>query len=255
MQLYLGFNLFGGMDYTYTIIDANATASLQLQAQLHEYPDFICSGTASNTTDGLNQILKFLPDLVIIRLHENANECFQMVNEMYQYLQKTPLLVGVSSTKSHAYTALKSGFFDCWLLPNNEFEIRKTILKLRKQVPKETVPTTLCLKTYRDYHYIDTNEILYLKADNNATDFFMKDGTKISAFKTLKAFEATLPENFIRIHQSYILNIKYVSRINFGKSTCTIKNIENQLPFSKSYKERIDSLKTLLSKNAIDIIK
>ena len=243
------------MDYTYTIIDANATTCLQLQSHLQEYPDFFCSATSANTNEGLNQILKTLPDVVFLNLSKIGAEGFQMLTELHQYLQKIPLFVAVSSDKSHAYQAIKTGCFDYWLLPFNEFEIRKTILKLRRQVPKETVPTTLCLKTYRDYHYIDTNEILYLKADNNATDFFMKDGTKISAFKTLKSFEETLPQNFIRIHQSYILNVKYVSRINYGKSTCTIRNIEYQLPFSKSYKERIDDLKSLLSKNAIDTLK
>ncbi|MDT0607305.1 LytR/AlgR family response regulator transcription factor [Croceitalea rosinachiae] len=240
------------MDYTYTIIDANATASLQLQAHLQDYPDFICASTAANTSDGQNQILKFLPDVVIINLGAQAGEYFQMISELHQYLHNIPLLIAVSKTKDHAYHAIKNGFFDYWLLPNTEFEIRKTILKIRKQVPKETIPTTLCLKTYRDYHYINTNEILYLKADNNATDFFMNDGSKISAFKTLKSFEETLPQNFIRIHQSYILNVKYVSRINYGKSTCTIRNIENQLPFSKSYKNRVDDLKSMLSKNSID---
>ena len=48
------------MDYTYTIIDNNATASLQLQAQLQEYPDFFYAGTAPNSIEGLNQILKIL---------------------------------------------------------------------------------------------------------------------------------------------------------------------------------------------------
>lgn len=240
------------MDYTYLIIDANATTSLQLQSQLLEFQDFSCAGTASNAEHGVNHILKLLPDIVIVNFNENADAYFNMVLQLYQYLDKLPILIAVSKTKDRAYDAIKSGFFDYWLLPYDEFDIRKTVLKLRKQVPKETVPTTLCLRTYRDYHYIDTNEILYLKADNNDTDFFMRDGSKISAFKTLKTFESTLPENFIRIHQSYILNVKYVSRINYGKGTCTLRNIEHQLPFSKSYKKRIDTLKSILSKNVID---
>ena len=53
----------------------------------------------------------------------------------------------------------------------------------------------ICLKSYRDYQYLDTDEILYLKADNNTTDFYMKDGNTINAFKTLKTFEAKLPNN------------------------------------------------------------
>ncbi|GMN04945.1 LytTR family DNA-binding domain-containing protein [Croceitalea sp. MTPC5] len=243
------------MDYSYTIIDANAATSLQLQSQLQEYPDLRYSGTVSNCTDGLNQILKFSPDLVLVNLTNNASKCFQMVVELHQYLPTLPLMIGVSKTETHAYKAIKNGFFDYWLLPHNEFEIRKTILKLRKQEPQEVAPTKLCLKTYRDYHYIDTNDILYLKADNNATDFYMKDGSKVSAYKTLKSFEESLPDNFIRIHQSYILNTDYVSRINYGKSTCTLNTTEDHLPFSKSYKERVDLLKKRLSKNTIASLK
>lgn len=240
------------MDYTFTIIDSNATSALQLQAILEPYTDFSCVTTAAHAEDGLNQILKFLPDVVIVHLNEHTASLLKMVSELHQYMQRLPVLIAVSKTKTHSYDAIKHGFFDYWLSPYNEFEVRKTIFKLRKQMPKESVPATLCLKTYRDYHYLDTNEILYLKADNNTTDFVMKNGSKISAYKTLKTFEEQLPNNFIRIHQSYILNIKYVSRIDYGKSTCTLRNQEHKLPFSKSYKDRIDNLKQLLSKNALN---
>ena len=79
----------------------------------------------------------------------------------------------------------------------------------------------------------------------------MKDGSVISAFKTLKSFEKRLPKDFIRVHQSYILNSRYVSRINYGKSICSLKyGEEEELPFSKTYKDKIDSLKEMLSKTA-----
>lgn len=239
------------MDYTFAIIDSDAASNLQLQLHLQDYGDFSCSGTAINADEGLNHILKFLPDVVLVNLNELAAAHFQMVSELHQYIQKLPIFIGFSTTRNHAYQALKNGFFDYWLLPHNEFDIRKTVLRLRKQMPKERVPATICLKSYRDYHYLSTDEILYLKADNNSTDFFMKDGSVISAFKTLKSFEKQLPEGFMRIHQSYILNSKYVSRINYGRSTCTLKVDESQLPFSKTYRERVDALKKLLSKTSI----
>lgn len=239
------------MDYTFAIIDSDATSNLQLQTHLQDYGDFRCSGTAKDADEGLNHILKFLPDVVLVNLNDLAVSYFRMASELHQYLQNLPILIGFSTTRNYAYDAIKCGFFDYWLLPHNEYEIRKTILRLRKQMPKESVPATICLKSYRDYHYLSTDEILYLKADNNATDFFMKDGSVISAFKTLKSFEAQLPESFVRIHQSYILNSRFVSRINYGKSTCTLKIDESQLPFSKSYKEKVDALKQLLSKSSI----
>jgi DNA-binding LytR/AlgR family response regulator len=82
----------------------------------------------------------------------------------------------------------------------------------------------------------------------------MQDGRTISAYKTLKTFEKKLPDNFIRVHQSYILNVNHVSRINYGKSICALKSGKTQLPFSKSYRQNIDGLKKILSKNTISTL-
>ncbi len=239
------------MEYKYVIIDSDATSNLQLQHYLEEYGYFINAGLAKNSMDGLNNILKKSPDIVFVNLNESAGAYFQMVTELHQYVAETPILIGVAKTKQYAYDALKNNFFDYWLMPFNEFDIRKTVLRLKKRFPKEAVAHTLCLKSYQDFQYLNTDEILYLKADNNATDFFMSDGSTISAYKTLKSFEDQLPKNFVRVHQSYILNVDFISRINYGKSVCALKGSKLQLPFSKSYKENVESLKCILAKNTI----
>ncbi len=218
---------------------------------LEEHDDFDFIGLSKNSGEGLNAILKFTPDIVFINLNEQALDYFQMISELHQYIQELPILIGVSKSKDHAYQAIKCNFFDYWLMPYNEFDIRKSLLKLKKQTPKEAEPQTLCLQSYRDYHYVDTDDILYLQADNNATDFVMTDGSRINAYKTLKTFEQQLPNNFVRVHQSYILNTKYVARINYGKAICSLKGQKLQLPFSKTYKENVDGLKKILSKNTI----
>ena len=233
------------------ILDSEATSSLQLEHFLDDYTDFMCLGKATSGDDGLNAILKYLPDVVFVRLNSEADQYFNMVTELYQYIKQLPVLIGISGTKDYAYEAIKHNFYDYWLLPYNEFGIRKSIFKLRNHLPGEREASILELKSYKDYHYVDTSEILYLKADNNATDFHMRDGSRISAFKTLKSFEKQLPKNFIRIHQSYILNTRYVSRINYGKSICFLRNTTTHLPFSRSYRVKIDELKQLLSKNTI----
>lgn len=242
------------MEYSYTVIDSNVSSNLQLQTYLEEYGDFHFLGQAENSSDGLNSILKHLPDIVFIHLNDRALDYFHMIKELYQYVKDIPVLIGISHSKQYAYQAIKNNFYDYWLLPYNEFDIRKTVMRLVKQMPKEKESHTICLKSYKDFQYVETDEILYLKADNNTTDFVMKDGTIISAFKTLKTFESRLPDNFIRVHQSYIINMNYVSRINYGKSICALKSNNTQLPFSKTYKENIDDLKKVLSKNTISTL-
>lgn len=99
----------------------------------------------------------------------------------------------------------------------------------------------ICIKSYGDYRYIDSEDILYFEADNNSTDIHLNNGEMITAFKTLKHFETVLPESqFLRIHNSYIINVSQVSRIHTGNTVCYIKNSTTKLPFSKSYKDNVD---------------
>lgn len=107
---------------------------------------------------------------------------------------------------------------------------------------KEEKPLIICVKSYGDYRFIEAKDICYLQADNNSTDIHLYNGEMITAFKTLKHFETVLSSPFVRIHNSYIVNIDYVSRIHTGNSVCYIKNTTTKLPFSKSYKENVDSI-------------
>lgn len=106
----------------------------------------------------------------------------------------------------------------------------------------EEKPLIICVKSYGDYRFIEAKDICYLQADNNSTDIHLFNGEMITAFKTLKHFEGVLASPFVRIHNSYIVNIDYVSRIHTGNAVCYIKNTTTKLPFSKSYKENVDSI-------------
>ena len=110
------------------------------------------------------------------------------------------------------------------------------------QIRKEDKPLIICVKSYGDYRFIEAKDICYLQADNNSTDIHLFNGEMITAFKTLKHFEGVLSSPFVRIHNSYIVNIDYVSRIHTGNAVCYIKNTTTKLPFSKSYKENVDSI-------------
>jgi DNA-binding LytR/AlgR family response regulator len=102
-------------------------------------------------------------------------------------------------------------------------------------------PLIICVKSYGDYRYLEAKDILYFEADNNSTDIHLNNGEMVTAFKTLKHFENVLPNSdFLRIHNSYIININQVARIHTGNALCYIKESTVKLPFSKSYKENVD---------------
>lgn len=121
-------------------------------------------------------------------------------------------------------------------------------------VNSATKPLIICVKSYGDYRYIKATDICYLQADNNSTDIHLSSGEMITAFKTLKHFEGVMKHPFVRIHNSYIVNIDFVSRIHTGNAVCHIKDTTTKLPFSKSYKENIDAIiTTIASGNYLEI--
>jgi two-component system LytT family response regulator len=107
----------------------------------------------------------------------------------------------------------------------------------------------LCVKSYGDYRFIEFDDIVYLKADNNSTDIMLNTGDSVTAFKTLKYFESSLPNDFVRIHNSHIINKKFVSRIHLGNSDCYLNKGKVKIPFSKSYKENINTIIELYVSN------
>lgn len=131
---------------------------------------------------------------------------------------------------------------------SQEVEELVKVVQFQSDIQKEDKPLIICVKSYGDYRFIEAKDICYLQADNNSTDIHLYNGEMITAFKTLKHFENVLSFPFIRIHNSYIVNIDYVSRIHTGNSVCYIKNTTTKLPFSKSYKENVDAIINSITK-------
>jgi len=235
---------------TYIIIDIDYTISSILESVLDDYTALLSVGFFSSYDDALNAILKLKPDVVFYNLDIERATPFKIVNELNNYVSTPPNFVGISHSQKLAYEALKNNFLDYLLTPLTELEVRKSILKFKK---KDAIKSTrtICLKSYKDYKYINIDEILYLKADNNSTDFYLSCGKVISAFKTLKTFEDRLPNNFLRIHKSYIINKDYISRINYGKLSCTLDNSLHKIPFTRTYLDNIESITKTLSSISI----
>jgi len=166
-----------------------------------------------------------------------------------------PQFVALASSAKYAIEGIRHSVLDYIITPIDKNVLRRTLFRFRKSAfsAPADINDTLCLKSYGDYKFVNTNEVLFLKADNNTTDFVRVNGTTVSAFKTLKFFQESLPEHFIRVHNSYIVNSHYISRIHFGKSQCTMEHSDFAVPFSKSYKENVEAIRDNFYKRSLVI--
>ncbi len=258
------------MNYSYIIIDDNQESVLKTKAIAAGFSELHFVDSATNYEDGLHLILEHLPQIVFLEIeptNPDSKLSLAIINELYRYLQVIPKIIVTTAKKDLAFEAIKYEVFDYMLKPLVRVDLIKLVLKLNKsKVQQEIIPDTsivsnteptavmqleatnkdqsliLCIKSYSDYRYIAAKDICYLHADNNSTDIHLNTGEMITAFKTLKHFEGVLSFPFIRIHNSYIVNRDYISRIHSGNSLCYIKNSTVKLPFSKSYKSNIEMI-------------
>jgi len=220
-----------------------------IKAVGNEFSEISFYATPEIQEHALNLILKIAPDIVFINIQTLKISLWEFLFDIAQCGLEMPHFVALSSSKENAFDAFAYGFSDYILKPLSELSIRKSFLKGQKCIVRKR-NETICLKSNKDYQYLDIAEILYLKADNNTTDFFMADGRVVGAYKTLKVFEDQLPPMFIRIHKSYIINKNCISRIHFGKSICVLNN-EHKIPFTKTFKINMENIQNDLNSSTI----
>lgn len=60
-------------------------------------------------------------------------------------------------------------------------------------------------------HFVRLRDIIRLEAEDNYTHFLLKNGERITASRTIKAFEDTLASlGFVRVHKKHIVNMNYM---------------------------------------------
>jgi len=241
------------MKYPYIIIDNDQKSISKIQLALENRNEYVCIGIAENEHDALDLILERKPRLVFLEPETPGSDAsttrYNIMSELTKYMTYLPDFVIITKTVDYAIEGIRHGVLDYVLKPFKKSQLVKTLHRFEKDY--EEMDSTLCFKSYGDYRFVDIDEVLYLKADSNTTDFVMSNGNRVEAFKTLKHFQNLLPDHFVRIHNSYIINTKYVSRIHFGKAKCSIKHSKDMIPFSKSYKNNVEEIKDTLAKNSL----
>ncbi len=242
--------IYSPKKYKYLIVDSHIEDATDLQMELNKYPNYSCIGIARNKEEAVNLILDQLPHLVFFDTELvdgiHIKSSFGMIPEVYQFLNRLPQFIAMNNTTKHSYEAIKNGVFDYLLKPLYHFDLKKSLLRFENNQPDNT---SLCIKSFAEFKLLEVNDILYLKADNNTTDFHLKDGSVVTSYNTLKNFEDELPNVFARIHKSYMVNINHINKIHFSKFHCSLKYTKKLIPFSKSLRSKMLEIKDLWLNN------
>ena len=97
----------------------------------------------------------------------------------------------------------------------------------------------IALTTSSHLVFIEASQIMYCESDSNYTTLFLASGERIVVSKTLKTVEQRLDaEQFFRIHASYLVNLKHVSKFTRGPGARVVLTNNQHIPISRRNKEK-----------------
>ncbi|MDO3641301.1 LytTR family DNA-binding domain-containing protein [Mucilaginibacter sp. L3T2-6] len=120
--------------------------------------------------------------------------------------------------------------------------------------------TRVLINSLDKIFFLNPIEIIYCKSDNNYTQIYLVNGDHFIQCTSLKRFYEELNSNdFVRISQSYLININFIKLIDKKKRFIMMSNTE-LLPFTVQVKELLTLIiarndgRKLLSENGADSI-
>lgn len=123
-----------------------------------------------------------------------------------------------------------------------------------KNITRFYVPNrvqSLCVSSISGHSYIPFNKILYCQANSNYCLVHVESSKKTCVSKTLKWVKEQLPpEQFIRIHQSFLVNKEAIAQFHFGPQAFISLWDGTIIPVARSRKQYVkQSLNPALSLN------
>lgn len=209
------------------IIDDEPLARDLICLYLKDYPSFEIIAECINGFEGLKAIQDLKPDVVFLDIEMPKVTGL----EMLELLEQPPVVVFTTAYQEYAIKAFELNALDYLLKPFSKDRFRKSIDKISERLESKTQDADkikefikepplplgkldrIVVKTINSIKVIPVNEIKYLETQDDYVMIYTHEG-KFLKQQTMKYFEQSLDSTFfIRIHRSYLINIREILRI------------------------------------------
>lgn len=224
-------------------IDDEPLALQQVAAYIQKLPFLELVGECSSAFEALELFEKKHVDLMFVDINMPDLNGLEFVKS----LSKKPLLIFTTAYSEYALEGFKVDALDYLLKPFSFAEFSKATTKARNQfelVHKshdsseklESNDEFLFIKSEYKIVRINLNDILYIEGMKEYVRIHLVGQKPVMTLLSMKALEAKLPtEKFMRIHRSYIVNLKKVTTVERFR---IVFDDKTRIPVSDGYKEK-----------------
>ena len=241
------------------IIDNESRVVQALEGLLKLYcPEVELVGKANGCATGEALLLESQPELIFLDVEMDDGTGIELMTKLYHI---DAFVVFITAHDKYAMDAFRCSALDFLLKPINPEDLTKAVEKckqarrvndLEKQVAvltdhlsgKKSQTQKIVLSDFDSMHLVNIQDIVWCLAEGSYTKFRLTEGQEIMVSKNLKSYEDLLAgHNFVRIHNSYLVNINHVKRFERSEGGILVMDDGANLPVSVRKK---DALMTVL---------
>lgn len=206
-------------------------------------------GEADGVVSGLKLLRQHRPAIVFLDVEMQDGTGFDLLNRLEF---SNFALIFLTAHPDFALRAFKYSAIDYLLKPLDADELQTAVEKAVKyisqqvseshpsEVLSEALNRRILLKTSESIHIVPVDEIIRLEASCNYTTFYLTEKRKILISKTLKEQEKLLENyGFFRVHQSHLINLRHITRIDRNEGNTLIMTDQVQVPVSLRKKDQL----------------
>lgn len=216
-------------------------------------------GSTPNPDEAVNLISSLEPDIVFLDIKMPGKSGFEILDELSRLKKVNPFIVFTTAYDEFAVKAFEYAAFDYLLKPIDPNRLLNTIMRCysgkrtgseQKNGLLKDIMKKLIYRNISGIVIIDPSEVVYVEAAGNYSSFLLNDGRKETVTISLGKVEEQLSrDGFFRTGRTYIINLKYLKKINSKKRECILHSSDLDFKCEISY----DKIKILLDrlKNSI----
>jgi two-component system LytT family response regulator len=118
--------------------------------------------------------------------------------------------------------------------PNKDNEADKRLDIFQSYMNNPNAFTKMSISALDGIYFVNIKEIVRFEAEDNYTHIFLEGGERITASKTIKAYEDMLiPFNFYRVHKRHVINLNYMRKFVKGDGGYLIMDDDIKIEVSR----------------------
>ncbi len=231
------------------IIEDERNGLINLKHLLAEHcEDVEVIGDADGVQSGLALFKRddIKPDIAFLDINLQDGKVFQLLNQLPEIAFD---VIFVTAYDQFAMKACEYSSIGYILKPIDPDKLVEAVSRVRPRRQGRTEERLQVMQQFTSHpnsfekmsiaaldgiHFVKIRDIVRFEAEDNYTHIFLQGGNRITASKTIKAYEDMLvPFNFYRVHKRHVINMNYMKKFVKGDGGYLIMDDDVKIEVSR----------------------